>query len=161
MKAPMAMEKTRPSRHHGGADTEKSDAQGKQVAVAEHHDPVQRPADDEPAADHESGDDCEPAQELDAHRRRISGSQSGEQRQHQNERQDAQILEEQDGDHGTPVRRVQFRPVRIDLGDDGGGRQRGQGAVEDRLAGRNAEGHGRGRHHKQRAPHLQPSSHEY
>ena len=60
-----------------------------------------------------------------------------------------------------PVRRVQCGPVRIDLGDDGGGRKRGQGAVEDRLAGRYAEGNGRGRHHKQRATDLQPSAQEY
>ena len=153
--------KPRPGRHHGGTDTEESDAQGKQVAVAEHHDPVQRPADDEPAADHQRGDDREAAQELDAHGRRVSGSQSGEQRQYENERQDAQILKEKDGDHGTPVRRIQFGPVRVDLGDDGSGRQRGQGAVEDRLAGRNADGDGRARHRKQRAAHLQTSSHEY
>ncbi len=59
------------------------------------------------------------------------------------------------------MRRVQFSPVRIGLGDDGSRRQRGHGAVEDRPAWRNAEGDRCRRHGEQCAAHLQSSADEY
>ena len=146
--------------HQGNADSEETDAKSEQVPVAEEYDPVQRAPHHEPPADHQHDHDEQSAQEFHAHRAHVRGSDAGQHRKYQDERQYAQILKQQHGDDRSPLRRVEFGPVRVGLGDDGGGGHGGDGAVEDGLTDRDGEGRRQPGDAKQRQAHLQRSADE-
>ena len=151
-------------RRQGGPDREEPDAQREQIPVAGLDDPVQRPADHQPPAGDERDHRREPQSEPEPEAADPAGSGVGagralpagaEQRDEEHERHDGQVLEQQDGDGLPAVRRVQLAAVGEGPADDSGGRQRGEGAVEQALPHRKAEHRtGHPREH-QDARHLQ------
>jgi hypothetical protein len=62
------------------------------------------------------------------------GAAPAEQREEEHQRDDAQVLEEEDRDDHAAVRRVELTPVGVDLEDDGGGREGDERPEERPLA---------------------------
>ena len=101
MKAPIAKEKPTLDVTSAAPDSKKPDAEREEFAVAEQHDAVERPPYDEAASTHQDRHGEHAQQEV-----APSGlaTRIGEHRKQQHERQDAQILKEQDRHGETAVR---------------------------------------------------------
>ena len=160
-KRPDRQRKARGVGDERGAQAEEPDAQGEEFPVLEQHDPVEHPGGQQTPGEDQHRDDHQTAnQSADGGRGGIA-LKARHQRQQQHERQDGEVLEDQQADRGLTVRCFEFLPVGDGLGDDRRGRHRAERAVEEGVGRRYPERDGGEGHDEDRPAHLDPAAHEH
>ena len=97
--------------HQGRADRKEADAEGEEIAVPLRHHPIERPAHREPPSDHQHDHRPEADQQLHPDRRRARPAAGpGEQGEQRHDRDDAEVLEEQDRHCLPPMAACRARP---------------------------------------------------